>query len=150
MIALLSFGGNGLFCFVITRHHRLLLRSPYHILIFSLAITDMLSGKLTVYIIIDLARAKSEALDNIYSLFKRRQRRRTVKNNSRSNWQKKQLCTCSRLFCTFLCRCFETSGFPLFSMRILKNLLHLQKLTRFSLRPTRLQLRSFFSKVGSN
>ena len=44
---------------------------------------------------LDLARAKSEALDNIYSLFKqnikscnakrRRQRRRTAKNNSRSN-----------------------------------------------------------------
>ena len=44
---------------------------------------------------IDLARAKSEALDNIYSLFKqnikscnakrRRQRRRTGKNNNRSN-----------------------------------------------------------------
>ena len=43
---------------------------------------------------IDLARAKSEALNNIYSLFKqnikscnakrRRQRRRTVKNNNRS------------------------------------------------------------------
>ena len=43
----------------------------------------------------DLARAKSEAFDNIYSLFKqnikscnakrRRQRRRTVKNNNRSN-----------------------------------------------------------------
>ena len=43
----------------------------------------------------DLARAKSEALDNIYSLFKqniksrnakrRRQHRRTVKNNNRSN-----------------------------------------------------------------
>ena len=42
----------------------------------------------------DLAKAKSEALDNIYSSFKhikscnakrRRQRRRTVKNNNRSN-----------------------------------------------------------------
>ena len=48
VISLLSFGGNGLFCFVITRHHRVLLRSPYHILILSLAITDMLTGKLTV------------------------------------------------------------------------------------------------------
>ena len=48
VISLLSFGGNGLFCFVITRHHRVLLRSPYHILIFSLAITDMLTGKSTV------------------------------------------------------------------------------------------------------
>ena len=44
---------------------------------------------------IDLSRAKREALDNIYSLFKqninscnakrRRQRRRTMKNNNRSN-----------------------------------------------------------------
>ena len=44
---------------------------------------------------IDLARAKREALDNIYSLFKqnikscnakrRRQRQRTVKNKNRSN-----------------------------------------------------------------
>ena len=67
--------------------------------------------------ILDLARAKREALHNInYSLFKqniklcnakrRRQRRRTVKFNNRSNQQKKQLCTCSRLFCTVLCRCF--------------------------------------------
>ena len=32
---------------------------------------------------------------------------RTVKNNNRSNQQKKdQLCTCSTLFCTFLYRCF--------------------------------------------
>ena len=67
VIALLSFGGNGLFCFVITRHHRLLLRSPYHILIFSLAVTDMLTGKLTVYIIIDLARA-NRVLSRIYHL----------------------------------------------------------------------------------
>ena len=29
-----------------------------------------------------------------------------VKNNNRSNLQKRQLCTCSTLFCTFLCRCF--------------------------------------------
>ena len=56
----------------------------------------------------DLARAKTEALDNIYSLLKqnikscnakrRRQRRRSVKNKNRSNQQKKQLCTCSTLF----------------------------------------------------
>ena len=45
VISLLAFGGNGLFCAVILRHHRLL-RSPYHILIFSLAVTDMLTGKL--------------------------------------------------------------------------------------------------------
>ena len=61
---------------------------------------------------IDLARAKSEVLDNIYSLFKpnikwcnakrRRQRRRTVKKTT--------LCLCSKkathFFCTFFCRCF--------------------------------------------
>ena len=40
---------------------------------------------------IDLARTKSEALDNIYSLFKQNikscnaKRRKTVKNNNRSN-----------------------------------------------------------------
>ena len=33
------------------------------------------------------------------------QRRKKVKNNNWSN-QQKQLCTCSTLFCTFLCRCF--------------------------------------------
>ena len=48
-----------------------------------------------LYKYIDLARAKSEALDNIYSLFKqniksfnakrRKEHRRTVKNNNRSN-----------------------------------------------------------------
>ena len=33
--------------------------------------------------------------------------KRTVKNNNRSNKQKqKKLCTCSTLFCTFICRCF--------------------------------------------
>ena len=30
-----------------------------------------------------------------------------MKNSNRSNWQKKQLCTCSTLFCTFLYRCFQ-------------------------------------------
>ena len=63
-----------------------------------------------------IVQIQPEALDNIYSLLKqnikwcnakrRRQRRLTVKNNNRSNQQKKQLCTCSTLFCTFLCRCF--------------------------------------------
>ena len=33
------------------------------------------------------------------------QRRKTMKNSNRYN-QQKQLCTCSTLFCTFLCRCF--------------------------------------------
>ena len=70
---------------------------------------SILNQRLYLYLLrqqyIDLAKAKS---DDIYSLFKqnikscnakrRRQRRRTVKNNSRSNWQKKQLCTCSTLF----------------------------------------------------
>ena len=60
--------------------------------------------------------AKSEALDNIYSLFKqnikscnakrRRQRRRTVKNNNRSNQQKSNFARAAHFFCTFLCRCF--------------------------------------------
>ena len=43
VISLLAFGGNGVFGVVIIRHRRLL-RSPYHILIFSLAVTDMLTG----------------------------------------------------------------------------------------------------------
>ena len=33
------------------------------------------------------------------------QRRKTVKNNNKSN-QQKQLCTCRTLFCTFVCRFF--------------------------------------------
>ena len=64
----------------------------------------------------ELAKAKSEALDNIYSLFKqnkkqcntlrRRQRRRTVKNSNRSNQQKSNFARAAHFFCTFLCRCF--------------------------------------------
>ena len=52
-------------------------------------------GRASTLIYIDLARAKSEALDNIYSLLKqniksrdakrRRQLRRAVENNNRSN-----------------------------------------------------------------
>ena len=58
-----------------------------------LQVSDKQPVKFLKYI--DLARTKSEALDNIYSLFKqniksgnakrRRQRRRTVKDNNRSN-----------------------------------------------------------------
>ena len=65
---------------------------------------------------IDLARAKSEALDNIYNLCKqnikscnakpRKQRRRPVKNNNRSNSQKSNFARATRLFCAFLYRCF--------------------------------------------
>ena len=44
LISLMAFGGNGVFCVVIMRHRRLK-RSPYHLLIFSLAFTDMLTGK---------------------------------------------------------------------------------------------------------
>ena len=64
----------------------------------------------------DLARNKSEALNNIYSLLKqnikscnakwRRQRRRTVKNNNRSNQQKSNF-ACAAHFSTFLCHYFH-------------------------------------------
>ena len=59
----------------------------------------------------DLARAKSEALDNIYSLFKqniksrnakrRRQRRRTVKNSNRSYQQKNNFARAAHFFVHF-------------------------------------------------
>ena len=45
-----------------------------------------------------LARAKSEALFNIYSFLK--------ENKKSTNTQDKVLCTCSTLFCTIPCRCF--------------------------------------------
>ena len=59
--------------------------------------------------------AKNEALDNIFSLFKqnikscnakrRRQRGRTVKKQQKDLIsKKKQLCTCSTRFCTYLCQ----------------------------------------------
>ena len=64
----------------------------------------------------DLARAKSEAVDKIYGLFKqnikscnakrRRQRQRMVKNNNRSNQQKNNFALAAHFFCTFLCHCF--------------------------------------------
>ena len=66
----------------------------------------------TVRKYIELARAKSEALDNIYSLFKQNikscnaKRRKTVKNNNRSNKQKSNFPRAALFFCTFLCRCF--------------------------------------------
>ena len=69
----------------------------------------------TTYIVqyIGLVRAKSEALDKIESLFKqnniescnakrRRQRWRTVKNNIRSNWQKRNF-TCAAHFFVHFC-----------------------------------------------
>lgn len=45
VISLLAFGGNGVFCVVIIRR-RPLRRSPYHMLILTLAITDMMTGKI--------------------------------------------------------------------------------------------------------
>ena len=66
---------------------------------------------------IDLARAKSEALDNIYSLLKQNikscnakasKATRTVKknnNNKRFNQQKSNFARAAHFFCTFLCRC---------------------------------------------
>lgn len=44
IIAALAFCGNGLLCFVILQRRRFL-RSSYNLLIFSLAVTDMLTGK---------------------------------------------------------------------------------------------------------
>ena len=64
---------------------------------------------------IDLAKAKSEALENIYSLLKqnikscyakRRRQRERWKNNNRSILQKKNFARAAHFFCTFLCRCF--------------------------------------------
>lgn len=43
-IAVLAFCGNGLLCVVILRRRRFL-RSSYNLLIFSLGVTDMLTGK---------------------------------------------------------------------------------------------------------
>ena len=64
----------------------------------------------------DLARAKNEARDKIYGLFKQnikscnakrwRQRQRMVKNNNRSNQRKNNFVLAAHFFCTFLCRCF--------------------------------------------
>ena len=65
---------------------------------------------------IDLARAKSEALDNIYSLFKQnikscnakqqRQHWRTGKKNYRFNLQKSNFALAAQFISTFLCRSF--------------------------------------------
>ena len=43
-IAALAFIGNGLFCIIILKNYRML-RSAYNLLIFSLAVTDMITGK---------------------------------------------------------------------------------------------------------
>ena len=43
-IAALAFIGNGLFCILILKNYRML-RSAYNLLIFSLAVTDMITGK---------------------------------------------------------------------------------------------------------
>ena len=71
--------------------------------------TEMFLGNNQSYI--DLARDKSEALDNIYSLFRHNiksfnAKRRTVKNNNRSNKQKSNFVRAAHFFCTFLCCCF--------------------------------------------
>ncbi|XP_068726522.1 allatostatin-A receptor-like [Montipora capricornis] len=44
LIAFLAFAGNGMFCAVIIGHRQRLLKSPYQLLIFTLAVTDMLTG----------------------------------------------------------------------------------------------------------
>ena len=43
-IAALALIGNGLFCILILKNYRML-RSAYNLLIFSLAVTDMITGK---------------------------------------------------------------------------------------------------------
>ena len=92
---------------------------------------------------IDLARAKREALDNIYTLLqqniksfdaKRRRHRERWKNN-KALISKKQLCTCSTLFCTFLCHCFariqrETSRYFLVT-RFMKEMPYVSVLVHF-------------------
>ena len=44
LIAAIAFIGNGLLCVVILKNYRML-RSAYNLLIFSLAVTDMLTGR---------------------------------------------------------------------------------------------------------
>jgi len=44
IIAVMALCGNGLLCVVILQHRRFL-RSSYNLLIFSLALTDLLTGK---------------------------------------------------------------------------------------------------------
>ena len=44
IIAVMAFCGNGFLCVVILQHRRFL-RSSYNLLIFSLALTDLLTGK---------------------------------------------------------------------------------------------------------
>ena len=59
---------------------------------------------------IDLARAKSKALVNIYSLLKQNMKSCKLSGDGNETVgvisKKKQLYTCNTLFCTFLCRCF--------------------------------------------
>lgn len=46
-IALMAFVSNGLLCVVILKNRKML-RSAYNLLIFSLAVTDLLTGTLTI------------------------------------------------------------------------------------------------------
>ena len=69
---------------------------------------------------------------------RRRERRRTVKKQHQVQLAKKQLYTCSTLFCTFLCRCFarlqrETSRNFLVT-RCMEEMSYLFLFTFFSLR----------------
>ena len=74
------------------------------------------SSSLSIRLIYRLSQVKSKALDNIYRLFKqniksrnpkrRRQSRRTVKNNNRFNYQKSKFAHAAPFFCTFLFCCF--------------------------------------------
>ena len=69
-----------------------------------------------IYIYIYLARAKSEATGNFYSLprqnisscnhAKRRRQRKRSKNNNVSNQQKSNFARVAQFVCTFLCRYF--------------------------------------------
>ena len=58
----------------------------------------------------DLARAKGEALVNMLIIYSNEKYNRVMLNDvgkeNEKQQQQQQLCTCSTLFCTFLCRCF--------------------------------------------
>ena len=51
LIAALSFGGNVILCVVILRR-RFMLKQPYNVLIFNLAVTDLLTGEIFILIVL--------------------------------------------------------------------------------------------------
>ena len=105
----------------------------WHFKFFSIRVHSLPLQNEVQLLICRFSRAKSEALFNIYSLLKHNIKSCNVKRRRQRERQKKtaidlakyQFCTCSTLFCTFLCRCIVLHDY---NMKLVQEIFHLQVL----------------------